>query len=85
MEKLPPRKKFRQLLEKPGYFPAPGVWDPFTARVCEALGIQCVHLGGYQMGVSARMTIKASSMWCRVPNCSTRSKRRSRPARIRIS
>jgi 2-methylisocitrate lyase-like PEP mutase family enzyme len=51
MDKLPPRKKFRQLLAKPGYFMAPGVWDPYTARICEALGVQCVHLGGYQMGV----------------------------------
>jgi methylisocitrate lyase len=27
-----------------------GIWDPYTARVAEALGMECVHLGGYQLG-----------------------------------
>ena len=51
MDKLSPRKKFREMLARPGYIMAPGVWDPYSARVCEALGVKCVHLGGYQMGV----------------------------------
>ena len=46
----PSRIKFRQLLDGPKFIMALGVWDPYTARVAEALGIQCVHLGGYQMG-----------------------------------
>lgn len=27
-----------------------GIWDPYTARVAEALGMECVHIGGYQLG-----------------------------------
>ena len=34
----------------PRFILALGVWDPYTARVAEALGIQCVHIGGYQLG-----------------------------------
>jgi 2-methylisocitrate lyase-like PEP mutase family enzyme len=47
---IPSRIKFRQLMDGPKFIMALGVWDPYTARVAEALGIQCVHLGGYQMG-----------------------------------
>ncbi len=69
MDKLTPRKQFRQLLEQPGYFMTPGVWDPFSARVCEALGVKCVHLGGYQMGVGTvisepLMTLTEVAMLC---------------------
>ena len=51
MDKSEARVKFRKMLREPGFILALGVWDPFTARVSEAGGIQCVHLGGYQMGV----------------------------------
>jgi len=43
--------KFRQLLADPGFIMALGIWDPYTARVAEALGVECVHIGGYQLGV----------------------------------
>ena len=43
-------RKFRDLLEAPGFFPSIGIWDPYSARVSEALGAACVHLGGYQLG-----------------------------------
>jgi len=42
--------RLRELLNKPGFINALGIWDPYTARVAESLGIQCVHLGGYQLG-----------------------------------
>jgi methylisocitrate lyase len=35
----------------PRFTIALGIWDAYTARVAESLGIQCVHLGGYQLGV----------------------------------
>ena len=42
--------KFRELVARPRFIPALGIWDPYTARVAESLGIECVHLGGYQLG-----------------------------------
>ena len=42
--------KLRELIAGPDFIPALGIWDPYTARVAEALGISCVHLGGYQLG-----------------------------------
>jgi len=42
--------RLRELLAGPRFIPALGIWDPYTARVAETLGIQCVHLGGYQLG-----------------------------------
>jgi methylisocitrate lyase len=42
--------RLRELLAAPGFIPALGIWDPYTARVAEALGIRCVHIGGYQLG-----------------------------------
>jgi methylisocitrate lyase len=42
--------KLRELIAGPGFIPALGIWDPYTARVAEALGIKCVHIGGYQLG-----------------------------------
>ena len=42
--------KFRELLARGRFIPALGIWDPYTARVAESLGIECVHLGGYQLG-----------------------------------
>ncbi len=45
-----PLVKFRKLIATPKFIPALGIWDPYTARVAEALGIECVHIGGYQLG-----------------------------------
>jgi methylisocitrate lyase len=45
-----PLTRFRQLIARPKFIPALGIWDPYTARVSEALGIECVHIGGYQLG-----------------------------------
>lgn len=45
-----PLLKFRKLIARPKFIPALGIWDPYTARVSEALGIECVHIGGYQLG-----------------------------------
>ena len=48
--------KFRELLASPRFILALGVWDPLTARVGESLGIECVHLGGYQLGVGSAVS-----------------------------
>jgi methylisocitrate lyase len=45
-----PLLRFRELIARPKFIPALGIWDPYTARVAEALGIECVHIGGYQLG-----------------------------------
>lgn len=37
-------------MARPKFIPALGIWDPYTARVAEALGMECVHIGGYQLG-----------------------------------
>jgi 2-methylisocitrate lyase-like PEP mutase family enzyme len=50
VETSPARIKFRQMMSGPRFIMALGVWDPFTARVAESLGIECVHIGGYQLG-----------------------------------
>ncbi|MSP97354.1 MAG: methylisocitrate lyase [Betaproteobacteria bacterium] len=50
MQTTPARVRFRELMAGPRFILALGVWDPYTARVAEALGIQCVHIGGYQLG-----------------------------------
>jgi methylisocitrate lyase len=44
--------KFQELMSGSKFIPALGVWDPFTAKIAESLGIECVHLGGYQMGAT---------------------------------
>jgi methylisocitrate lyase len=51
MEKKSPLVKFRELLAGPRFILGLGVWDPLTARLSEACGMECVHLGGYQLGV----------------------------------
>jgi methylisocitrate lyase len=51
MKSAPPRQRFRELLAQPRFIPALGVWDPYTARVAERFGMDCVHIGGYQLGV----------------------------------
>ena len=40
MASISPLKKFRELMAQPGFIPALGIWDPFTARVAEALGME---------------------------------------------
>ena len=50
MANSPALVKFRELMARPRFIPALGIWDPYTARVAESLGIECVHLGGYQLG-----------------------------------
>ncbi|MGZ5120112.1 MAG: isocitrate lyase/PEP mutase family protein [Burkholderiales bacterium] len=50
MDTTSPLKKFRELMARPKFIPALGIWDPYTARVAEALGMECVHIGGYQLG-----------------------------------
>jgi 2-methylisocitrate lyase-like PEP mutase family enzyme len=44
------RTKFRALLSGPHIIVAPCVWDPYTARVAERLGYECVAIGGYALG-----------------------------------
>jgi 2-methylisocitrate lyase-like PEP mutase family enzyme len=50
VQNTPARKRFRELMARPKFVPALGIWDPYTARVAESLGIECVHIGGYQLG-----------------------------------
>jgi methylisocitrate lyase len=50
VQNTPARKRFRELMARPKFIPALGIWDPYTARVAESLGIECVHIGGYQLG-----------------------------------
>ena len=45
-----PLIKFRELMVRPRFIPALGIWDPYTARIAESLGMECVHIGGYQVG-----------------------------------
>jgi len=45
-----PGARLRELMTKRKFILALGIWDPYTARVAEALGMECVHLGGYQLG-----------------------------------
>jgi 2-methylisocitrate lyase-like PEP mutase family enzyme len=46
MKSIAPRKRFRELVSGPRFTIALGIWDAYTARVAESLGIECVHLGG---------------------------------------
>jgi methylisocitrate lyase len=52
MNEASPLQKFRALMSGPDYIMGVGVWDPYTARICAALGVKCVHLGGYQLGAT---------------------------------
>jgi methylisocitrate lyase len=45
-----PLVTLRELMKRPRFIPALGIWDPYTARVAESLGMECVHIGGYQLG-----------------------------------
>ena len=51
MPSHPGVKKLRDMLNRPGFIYALGIWDPYTARVSESMGMQCVHIGGYQLGI----------------------------------
>ncbi len=42
--------KLRKLIADQAFIPSMGIWDAYSARVSEASGIKCVHLGGYQLG-----------------------------------
>ncbi len=42
--------KFRELLSGSSLIVSPNVWDPYTARVAERLGFECISLGGYALG-----------------------------------
>ena len=69
MSQLNGPARFRQLLAKPGYIQALGVYDPLSARVCESMGVECVHIGGYQAGVGTAiseplMTLTELAMLC---------------------
>src|SRR6516165_12099287 len=48
-EPMSVRQRMRRLIERPGYTPAPGAYDPLTARLVEAAGFEAVYLtgGGY--------------------------------------
>ena len=41
------RKRFRQLIQKPGMVLAPGAYDALSARIIEAQGFEAVFAGGY--------------------------------------
>lgn len=56
MAKNSPLKSFRELLASRKFILAMGVWDPLSARVAEAGGIECAHLGGYQLGVGSAVS-----------------------------
>ncbi|MDH3379926.1 MAG: isocitrate lyase/PEP mutase family protein [Gammaproteobacteria bacterium] len=51
MDNISAIDKFQELISNPQFIVALGVWDPYTARVAEALGVECVHIGGYQLGI----------------------------------
>ncbi len=50
MSATSPLITLRELIKRPRFIPALGIWDPYTARVAESLGMECVHIGGYQLG-----------------------------------
>ena len=48
--------KFRGLLRKDGIIVAPICYDPFTARLAERAGFECVAIGGYALGAHTCLT-----------------------------
>ena len=50
MTKTTTRIKFRTLLSNPGLILPIGIWDPFTARVAEWVGLKCTYMGGFHLG-----------------------------------
>ena len=52
MGSLTPARKLRSLMSDSHLIVAPGVWDPYTARIAERLGFEAVTFGGYNFGVS---------------------------------
>jgi methylisocitrate lyase len=47
---LSPTLRLREIIARPQFTPALGIWDPFTARLAQSMGMECLHLGGYQLG-----------------------------------
>jgi methylisocitrate lyase len=77
VDNSPALAKFRELLAGPRFIMALGVWDPLTARVAEALGVECVHIGGYQLGVGTvisepLMTLTELAHTCRYVTAAVR-------------
>lgn len=52
VESLSPGKRFRALLERPDFIPVPAIWDPYSAKIVERMGLEVAYLGGYTMGAS---------------------------------
>jgi len=48
--------QFRALLRKEGIIAAPVCYDPFTARLAEHAGFECVAIGGYALGAHTCLT-----------------------------
>jgi 2-methylisocitrate lyase-like PEP mutase family enzyme len=47
---LEARRRFRELLKRPGIIVQPVVYDAFLARIAEYVGFEAVGLGGYALG-----------------------------------
>jgi len=70
MGRATPRTKLRALISGPHLIVAPGVWDPYTARVAESLGYESVTFGGYNFGAhlvtgEALVTLTEVATLCR--------------------
>lgn len=50
MTDLSPRARLRKKLNDGDFIVAPSIWDPLSARIAEALGYDCVGVGGYALG-----------------------------------
>jgi 2-methylisocitrate lyase-like PEP mutase family enzyme len=47
---------FRQLIDRPGTIMRPAVSDPFSARVAQDVGFECVGIGGFALGAHTCVT-----------------------------
>lgn len=45
-----PRARLRQKFNAGEFIVIPSIWDPLSARIAEALGYDCVGVGGYALG-----------------------------------
>ncbi len=50
------RARLRRALDGDGIIVTPSVWDPFSARVAEMVGFECVGIGGYALGAHLAVT-----------------------------
>ncbi len=41
------RRRFRELIARPGLVPIPGAYDALSAKIIEAAGFECMMAGGY--------------------------------------